>query len=426
LLLIAAHAFFVAGEFGLVAVDRSAIESQAEGGSARARATLAALKTLSFQLSGAQFGITVTSLLVGFLTEPAIAPVLEPLVSLLGLPGRATLGISITGALVLATTVEMVVAELIPKNLAIARPLGMAFATGPPLRLVNGLFRPVILFLNASANWTVRRFGIEPQEELSSVRSLEELELLIRSSKEAGAMMDDEFALLARSISFTAKTAADALVPRTSIVAVTRAETLADLATRALETGHSRFPVIGEDLDDIAGIAHVKDSLRFESRERPSTPISAIARRALIVPESRDLESLLLEMRREGKQMVVVADEYGGTAGILTIEDVLEEIVGEIEDEYDASTAQLTEGVPGGIHVLSGRLHPHEVEEVCGLRIPEGPYDTFAGFLLRLFDRIPEPGDHVSFEGWEFKVVEMDRHRIDKVLVVGPGNEGEG
>ena len=410
-----------------MAVDRSAIESQAERGSGRARATLAALKTLSFQLSGAQFGITVTSLLVGFLTEPAIAPLIEPLVSLLGLPERATLGISITGALVLATTVEMVVAELIPKNLAIARPLGMAFATGPPLRLVNGLFRPVIVFLNASANWTVRRFGIEPKEELSSVRSLEELELLIHSSREAGAMMDDEFALLARSISFAEKTAADALVPRTSIIAIARNERLADLAGRALESGHSRFPVIGEDLDDIAGIAHVKDSFQFEPDERATTPVSAIARPALIVPESRDLESLLLEMRREGRQMVIVADEYGGTAGILTIEDVLEEIVGEIEDEYDSSTAHLTDGVPAGVHVLSAQLHPDEVKEMSGFEMPEGPYDTLAGFLLTLFDRIPSPGDHVSFGDWEFKVVEMDRHRIDKVLVVGlVGGEDEG
>jgi CBS domain containing-hemolysin-like protein len=411
----------VAGEFGLVAVDRSAIEAAAESGSARAKSTLAALRTLSFQLSGAQLGITITSLVVGFLTEPAIAPAIQPLVEAAGLPEGTALGVSITVALILATTFEMVLAELFPKNLAIARPLGMALSTAPALRFVNRLFRPVIVFLNESANWTVRLLGIEPQEELMPVRSLQELDLLIHSSRAAGSLMEEEFNLLSRSITFGSKTASDALVPRTSIVAVQAQETVAELSRKALEHGHSRFPVYGENLDDIIGVAHVKDVYQLEDDARESTPVATIARVALVVPETRDLESLLIDMRRERKQLVVVVDEFGGTAGIVTIEDLMEEIVGEIEDEYDLiESPQLTSGVPEGVHVLSALLHPDEVKEACGFNIPEGPYDTLAGFLFFLFGRIPERGAHVSYQQWEFKVIEMDGKRIDKVLVVMP------
>jgi CBS domain containing-hemolysin-like protein len=413
----------VAGEFGLVAVDRSAIEGEAARGSARAKSTLTALKSLSFQLSGAQLGITVTSLIVGFLTEPAIAPAIEPLVGALGLGQRTSLGVSITIALALATAFEMVVAELIPKNLAIARPTGMALATAPALRFINRIFRRLILLLNASANWTVRRLGIEPQEELINVRSLQELELLIHSSREGGVLMEDEFALLARSISFAEKIATDALVPRMSIVASQAEETLADLRTKALESGHSRFPVYGDDLDDIVGVAHVKDLYRVPVLARDGTRVSAITQEVFVVPETRDLESLLVDMRRERKQLVIVIDEYGGTAGIITIEDILEEIVGEIEDEYDPTDLQLTPGALDGVHVVSGLLHPDEVREASGFEMPAGPYDTLAGFLLSLLHRIPSSGDHVGYRGWEFKVVEMDRKRIDKVLLVSPKTE---
>jgi CBS domain containing-hemolysin-like protein len=425
--LILAHGFFVAGEFGLVAVDRSRVEADAEAGMGRARTTLAALRSLSFQLSGAQLGITVTSLIVGFLTEPAIAPAVRPITDAVGLGPRSSLGVSIAVSLALATAMEMVVAELIPKNLAIARPVGVAYSSVPPLRLVNAALRPVIVFLNASANWTVKRLGIEPQEELVGVRSLQEIELLITSSREGGALLEEEYALLQRSISFAQKNAGDALMPRTSIIAVRASDRLQELTDVALSSGHSRFPVFDEDLDHIVGVAHIKDSYRYSFEERASVPVSEIARPALVVPESRNLEDLLLDMRRDRGQLVIVVDEYGGTAGIVTLEDILEEIVGDIEDEYDRShESQLTSGMPAGVYVLSGLLHPDEVQELCGLEMPEGPYDTLGGFLYWLFDRIPEAGDHVSYRGWELKVVEMDGHRIDRVLIVRPRSSSEG
>jgi CBS domain containing-hemolysin-like protein len=397
------------------------VEQLAGQGDKRAKSALAALKTLSFQLSGAQLGITITSLLVGFLIEPAVAPALEPAIELLGLPERTALGVSVGLGLALATTFEMVVAELIPKNLAIARPQGVTFALATPFRLINALMKPLIVFFNAAANWTVRLFGIEPQDELNVTQSLEELQVLIRSSREGGALEEEEFALLARSITFGDKVCADALTPRVSMISLEREAKVKDLRRVALESGHSRFPVEGEGVDDIIGIAHVKDSLSIPLDKRDSTPITDIMREPLVVPESRDLASLLVEMRRDRQQLVIVVDEYGGTAGILTVEDLLEEIVGEIEDEYDPRTGEsrLTRP-PSGIHVVPGLMHSAELQEATGFQLPEGDFETLAGLLLSKFDRIPKQGEHVSHEGWEFKVVEMDRNRIARVLVVAP------
>ena len=420
-MLILAHGFFVAGEFGLVSVDRSKVEQLSEDGDRRAGSTLAALKTLSFQLSGAQLGITVTSLVVGFLIKPAVAPALEPALSLIGLPEHTTVGVSVALGLVLATTLEMVAAELIPKNLAISKPQAIAYATATPLRIVNAIGRPVILFLNSSANWTVRLLGIQPQEELSRTHSLEELQVMIRSSREVGALSEEDFLLLARSMGFGDKRAEDALVPRTAITAVRKDQTLEELARIAVDCGHSRFPVIDADLDDVVGIAHVKDSYAIPPDKRASTQVSEIKREPMVTPESRQLDSLLSEMRRNRQHMVIVVDEYGGTAGIITLEDLLEEIVGEIEDEHDPQEggSRLTR-TPEGVHTVSGMLRRDELREQTGFELPDGDFETLAGFLLTLFDRVPRQGEHVSFDGWELKVVEMDRNRIARVLLVAP------
>lgn len=422
-----ATAFYVAAEFALVAADRNRVEQLAEDGHRGARSLLQGLKTLSFQLSGAQLGITVTSLVVGFIVEPTIGQALAPLVAAVGVPGGSSLAISVTLALIFATAVQMVVGELIPKNFAVAKPLGTGLVVVPPLRLLNTALRPLIMFLNATANATVRLFGIEPKEEMHGVRSLDELALMIRSSHQEGVLPEEEASLLARSITFREKVAADALVPRVSILALNPKTTLAAMVQTALESGHSRFPVLGRDLDDIVGLAHIKDTFRFPPAERDAQVVESIMQEPLLVPESRRLPVLLSEMRREHKHLAVVLDEYGGTAGIVTIEDLLEEIVGEIEDEYDPAQdgANLTVQ-PSGVHVASGMLHLDEVQEATGLEIPEGDYETLAGFLLDVFKRIPKQGDHVCVGIWELKIVEMDRHRIAKVLIVGPPGETEG
>jgi CBS domain containing-hemolysin-like protein len=397
----------------------------ASDGHRRATQVQHALQTLSFQLSGAQLGITITSLLIGFIAEPTIGRALEPVISGLPfIPESSSLAVAIAAALVIATATQMVVSELIPQNVAISRPLGVSLAVSGALRLFNSLFRPLIVFLNAAANRTVRLIGIEPRDELSSVHSLEELEVLIHSSGQEGALPPEDFRLLSRSISFGDKTAADALVPRTSVVAIRKDETLADLVTLAVATGHSRFPVYDSELDDIEGIAYVKDLFRVGMEDRAATSVTTSMRAALVVPESRDLVSLLAEMRRDRLQMCVVIDEFGSMAGLLTLEDLIEEIVGEIEDEYDPEETERGKEVPEGVHVLSGLLRPDEVTERCGFEMPEGDYETLAGFLLDRFGHIPAVGDQISFDGWEFKITAMDGRRVEEVLLVAaPGKE---
>ena len=413
-MLILLNAFFVAGEFAIVAVDRSLVERKAQEGDRAAKRILASLRNLSFELSGAQLGITITSLVLGAIAEPAVASVIEPLItSLPFLPDETSLAVSIVLALILATGVQMVFGELVPKNLAIARPYRSAVWFAVPMQMVNRVLRRLILFLNQSANWTVRRLGIEPREELAGVRSMEELELMIRSSGAEGRLDDEELELLTRAITFTQKVAGDAMVPRVSVVGLSRHDSVGELRRASLATGHSRFPVYDEDIDDIVGIVHVKDSLNLTDSRIPVTPVGEIAQPALLVPESSTLEYLLGELQAKGRGMAVVVDEYGGTAGIVTVEDLLEEIFGEIEDEYDPEPA--TDTATEELEVLSGLLHRHEVDELIGFEWPEGRYETLAGFIVAQLGRFPEVGEVIRVGDTTFEVLSMDGRRIDQV-----------
>lgn len=415
--LILANAFFVAGEFAIVAVERSGVERRAREGDRVAGRILDSLRNLSFELSGAQLGITVTSLILGAVAEPTIAAVLDPLFGRSGALSPATsLAVSVAVAFVLATTAQMVFGELVPKNLAISRPYRSAVWFGVPMQLVNRAIRPLILFLNASADWTVRRLGIEPRAELSGVRSVEELELMIRSSGEEGQLDDEELELLTRAITFTEKVAAEAMIPRVNMVAINRHQPISELRQMSGETGHSRFPVYGLDLDEIVGIAHVKDTIGIPESRRALMPVEEIAQPGLQVPASSRLEYLLGELQSKGRGMAVVIDEYGGTAGIISIEDLLEEIFGDIEDEYDQGrTADLeTEQ----LDVLSGLLHRHDVEERIGFEWPEGHYETLGGFLVATLGRFPSVGEVIAAGPFAFEILSMDGHRVDQVRVI--------
>jgi CBS domain containing-hemolysin-like protein len=251
------------------------------------------------------------------------------------------------------------------------------------------------------------------------VRSLEELALIIRSSGEGGTLDPEALTLLTRTLRFNEKTAADALVPRLSMSTVDADDTLPALVARSVETGYSRFPVVGVDLDDVVGIVHVKDVFRLPVEERATSTVAAIAREPFVVPETRDLGSLLTELRT-GSHFAVVVDEYGGIAGIITMEDVLEELVGEIDDEYDRGAPQLRAVLPTGQWELPGSLHPDEVADLIGFEMPDGPYETLAGFVLDRLDRIPQPDDVFVHEGWVFEVVAMDRRRVETVRIAAP------
>ena len=426
MLLLLATTFFVAAEFALVAVDRVRLEDAAERGSRRARIGLSVVRRLSFHLSGAQLGVTLCSLVLGVLAEPVLAKALHSPVQ--GVVGHgAAKDTSLALALALSTVGSMVLGELIPKNLVLARSQRAAENLAGPLRVFSSIASPIIWVSNGVANRIVRALGIEPREDLASARSVEELELLIRSSGELGAIDSEAVTLLTRSIRFGEKTAADALTPRVNVEALASDATVADLVALSLASGYSRFPVHQGDLDDIVGVVHVKDVYRLAPSERRTTTVDALAAPVYAVPETRRLEDLLTDLRGRGEHLAIVVDEHGGTAGIVTVEDLLEEIVGEISDEYDPPAVSVTVPGPGGTVTISGSLHPDEVADAIGLRLPDGPYETVAGFLLDQLGHLPVEDETVHHDGWDLTVAEMDRHRIATVRVrpPEPGPEGE-
>ena len=395
----------------------------AEGDRAAAQIN-SSLSRLSFELSGAQLGITITSLLTGAIAEPALAGLFEPLLQRIGWEGVTDRPVFAVGlALFVANIASMLIGELVPKNFALAKPFGTAKAVAIPMSWVNRLLRPVIRILNRSANWTVRKLGIEPREELAGVRSLEELELIIRSSGEEGELDDAELSLLTRAISFTEKVASDVMVPRVDVVGLSRFDSVADLRRLSRESGHSRFPIFGEDRDEIVGVVHVKDSFRVPSERHSITPVGHIAKPALIVPDSRHLDDLLLDMQRDGRAMALVVDEYGGLAGIVTIEDLLEEILGEIADEHDAPTegSEASEQAISQQIEVRGLANRHDVEDEIGLALPDGHFETLGGFLIAQLGRFPELGEKITFGLYLFEVLSMDGRRIDRVGVTRLG-----
>ena len=417
LALVLANAVFVAAEFSLVAVDRSQVTIQVEAGSRSARRVDAILRRLSFALSGAQLGITLCSLALGVLSEPVIAPLLEPLFG--PLDARAAVTASVIAALLVTTVVQMVVGELIPKGVAVARPLSTSLAMAVPFGLFVTLFRPVIVVGDAAADALLRLVGLEPAEELSTVRSRDELHRLVHTSQEGGTLVGPLAELLDRSFRFRSKTAADALTPRTDITALRSDATTGDLLDASERTGLSRFPVTGDDLDDITGVVHIKDVLGIAPSQRRTTPLADVVRPVVMVPESTELGDLLVQLQDESGQFAVVLDEYGATAGIITLEDLVEEIVGDIADEHDPTTVPRVRRWQGA-HLVSGRLHPDEVVEACGFEVPDGPYETLAGYVLNVLGSVPEVGDGFSDRGWSVEVAEMDQRRVAVVRLVAP------
>jgi CBS domain containing-hemolysin-like protein len=423
-LLTVGNAFFVAAEFGLVTVDRVEIEQRAAAGDRRARTVRRALHGLSFQLSGAQLGITITALLTGYLAEPALSRLFVPLIE--PVADGATKTVAHVLALVVATLVSMLFGELVPKNAALARPMRVALATAAPLRGFSRLFKGLIGLLNGSANWLVRRLGIEPQEELASARSPEELGLLAAISARAGALPAETATLLRRTIRFGEKRAAKAMTPRVDVVGLKTNASVADLIAIARETGHTRFPVYENTLDLVTGVAGVPDALGVPPERRATTAVSTVAREPVYVPESLGLDKVLAALRTADADLAIVVDEYGGTDGVVTIEDLIEELVGEISDEYDfADTTSEELTAPGGekTYLVDGLLREDELAEQTGFALPEGPYETLAGFLLARLGHIPVVGESLEEHGWEFTVMEVDRHRIEQVRVVAPPPE---
>ena len=407
-------AAFVAAEFSLVTVDRSTVERAVAAGDRRAGGVLAAVRTLSTQLSGAQVGITITTLVVGYLVEPSLATLLHSPLRALGL-GDAADGVAVAVALGLATAFSMVFGELVPQNLAISEPLATARVVLGPHRAFTAAVLPLIRVLNGSANRLLRTVGVEPQEELSGARSPEELLSLVRRSAAAGALDAGTARLLTRSLRFSGRTAADVMTPRVRTVTVARDAPASEVLGLARRSGHSRFPVVEGDLDDVVGVVHLKSAVAVPLQRREGVVVAALMTEALRVPETVRLDPLLAQLRQPGYQLAVVVDEYGGTAGVVTLEDVVEELVGEVADEHDRSRPGLVRRRDGS-WLVPGLMRPDQVRDGTGVPVPDGPaYETLGGFVMAGLGRIPAIGDEVSVPGAVLRVERMDGRRVDRI-----------
>lgn len=414
LLLTIGTGLFVASEFALVNLDRADLEARQKAGESRLSLTINALRITSTHLSSAQLGITLTTLLTGYTMEPAISNLLAPVFDAWGIPEGVSRPLAAVIGVAIATIFSMILGELVPKNFALAVPRQTAKLVMPFQVAFTTVFRPAVAVLNGSANGVLRAVGIEPKEELSGARTAEELSSLVRRSASAGVLEEDTASLLDRSLTFARLSAADVMTPRPSVHALAADDSAEDVIQLARRTGHSRFPVYGEDMDDITGIVHLKAAVGVPRDRRADVPAAALATEPVRFPEAVHLDVLVAELRARGYQMAVVVDEYGGTAGVVTLEDLVEEIVGEVLDEHDRRRAGIVR-VEDGV-IFPGELRPDEVLDRTGIRIPEGDvYDTVGGFIMSELERIPAVGDRIELEDGTIEVQRMDGRRVDRV-----------
>lgn len=394
LLITAVTGYFVAQEFAYMAVDRSKLNSLAETGDSGAKRTLAVTRRTSFMLSGAQLGITVTGLLVGYVAEPLIGESLGTIFGGIGIPTAVGLGIGAVLALLFSTLVQMLFGELFPKNLAIARPEPVARWLARSTTIYLKLFGWLIWIFDQSSNLLLRALKIEPVHDVEHSASARDLEHIVAESRETGDLPPELSTLLDRILDFPTRPVEHAMIPRTHVDTVRADDSLADVIA-LMGTGHSRYPVVGEDSEDIVGVIHLHDVLSLE----PTTELTvrSLTRPALILPTTLPLPKALTELTDSKNQLACVIDEYGGFAGVITLEDIAEEIVGEITDEHDP---HLPVELPSedGSWIVQGGVHLDEIERAIGHDLPAGDYETIAGFTIAHHGELPAEGTRIRVE----------------------------
>lgn len=413
-LLTFATGIFVASEFSLVNLERSELEARAERGETGLTQSIRALKKTSTHLSGAQLGITLTTMLTGFLAEPALTSLLEKPMANLGWSQTSTRALSLIATMVIATLFSTLIGELVPKKLALTKPLAVnKFVVNFQLAF-TWLFSWAIKLLNLVGNGITRSLGIEPKEELSSSRSAEELTSLVRRSASLGSLDEGTATLITKTLALSQLVAADAMTPRMRMHTVAAGASVSDLIAASIRTGHSRFPVVEGSSDDVVGLAHVKQAAAVPREKRADVPVTAIMVEPLRVPETMSLETLMVELRAKGLQMALVVDEYGGTAGLVTLEDLVEELVGELIDEHDRARSGITRGRNSSV-LFPGMIRPDELREMA-IKVPANrSYETVAGFIMASVGRIPQVGDEIQIEDGVLRVERMDGRRVDRV-----------
>jgi CBS domain containing-hemolysin-like protein len=418
--LVLANAFFVAAEFALVAARRTRIEAMVRRGDRKARTVQAALQDLYRQLSAAQLGITVASILLGYVSEDTVAHLFRDWFAALPpwLDFLTRGGVASTVAVAVVSFLHVVFGEQAPKAWAITHAESTSRWVAAPLIFFSWITRPFTDLLNWSAGRVVRLLGLKgTTAELEQIHSPEELRMLVEQSRKRGKLDAGDARLLQGVFEFSEKTAREVMTPRTEMVALPADLTLEQAADQVAVAGRSRYPVYGDSLDDILGVVHAKDILAGLRSAKGGT-LRAVLRPAMFVPGTREVEDVLADMKRQKIHLAIVLDEFGGTAGLVTMEDLLEEIVGPIYDEYDQPSGELRVAPPGAAPVISGATALRDVNRVFGLELDEQDYTTIGGFLFGALGRLPKAGDQVAVKGAVFEILEMEGRRVGKVRVM--------
>lgn len=421
-ILVLANGFFVAAEFALVGVRRSRIDEMTQHGDRRAKVVQGALKNLDRYISGTQLGITLASLALGWIGEPALAVLIDMLFARLGFgaPSAVTHSTAaITIAFLLITFLHIVFGELAPKSVALSKPELVSKLVARPLMLFSTLASPAIWLLNGVSNRLLRILGIQPMGELDRVHSSDELRLLVMQSRDHGALNETDTAMLAGVFDFHDKKARDVMRPRTDVVALSEDATEDDVWQTVRAERYSRYPVFHETLDDVVGVFLAKD-LWLHPDNKPFS-LKEYLRPAIYVPDNRPAERVLDDLRKRRAHLAVVLDEYAGTAGIVTLEDLIEEVIGDINDEYDFATRHAVES--NGVLELAGTLSLVDIRSDYQLDIPEGDWNTLGGYVFAQLGRVAHIGDRVTFSGGTLEVVAMDGRRVAALRVLVAGAE---
>lgn len=389
LLITVATGYFVAQEFAYMAVDRSRLAARSAAGDRSADRALAITRRTSFMLSGAQLGITVTGLLIGYVAEPLVGNSLGTLLGGVGVPAAVSIAVGTVLALAISTIVQMIFGELFPKNYTIAAPMDSSLALARSTQIYLLLFGWLIKFFDWSANSLLRLLRIEPVHDVDSSATAEELGYIVSSSKDSGDLSDDMYLALDRALDFPDRDVEHAMIPRSRADVVHPTTTLAEVR-EIMATQHTRLPVISEDHAPI-GVVHMLDLLIGEFD--PETPVTELMRQPVVLPELMALPDAVRELRHRDEQLACVIDEYGGFAGLVTIEDLAEEVLGEITDEHDVDAHEEIVAVGEQEWMVDGDAHLDEVQRAVGHALPEGDYETMSGLLISHAGHLPEEGE---------------------------------
>ena len=416
LVLVGLNGFFVAAEFALVRVRESRIVQLEQEGSARAGVVRETLRDLDSNLSVCQVGITVASLALGWVGEPAVSHLIEPILAGIGVASdRVVTVVSVIIGFGVITYAHLVFGEQAPKYYSIQRAERVSLWISRPLNLFRLVLRPVVWVVNASTNFILRPWGIRLGKEMEA-HSEEELRIMISSSTASGVLDPEEREYLNNIFDFGDRVAREIMVPRPDIEALTSDAPLAELAEKAAFGRYTRYPVYEEDLDNILGAVHVKDLFRAAGEDPSGFDIREVVRECLVVPENKPIEQILREFQTRKLQMAIVIDEWGSVEGLITIEDVLEEIVGEIQDEFDEGEAAI-ELISDGLFAIDGRIPITEVNEHFDLDLPHEDFDTIGGYVLGSLGRPPEAGDSVEADGATLHVKSVDGQRVSMLTL---------